>query len=222
MKFRFLLTIATILISGHMFAQTTTDEQVQTRSKQLLKQDVSQYVNEEAYHLPWERIMEKDVLWAKTVVRTIDMNAPANQALNSEKILFNTLIEGALGGKIKLYDSTNDRFMNTLSKEGILALVAPGHNKKAIKPSSISKYRVKEQWLFTNQGKMTVRIIGLAPLTTEGKPLFWAYFPNCREYLAQVTTTTGKNWDEILSNREFTSTIEKVKGDTRAQKLENE
>lgn len=222
MKFRFLPTIATMLISGHMFAQTTTNEQVQTRSKQLLKQDVSQYVNEEAYHLPWEQLMEKDILWKKTVRRTIDMNAPANQALNREKILFNILIEGALGGKIKLYDSTNDRFMNTLSKEDILALVAPGHNKKATKPSSISKYRIKEHWLFTNQGKMIVRIIGLAPLTTEGKPLFWAYFPNCREYLAQFNAGNNKNWDEILSNREFTSTIENVIDDPRAQKLEKE
>lgn len=166
--------------------------------------------------------MEKDVLWAKTVWRTIDIHDAANSAFSGDKQLISVLIEGALGGKIKLYDATNDRFMNELSKEDIVALVAPAKGKKAIKPSSITRYKIKEQWLFTNQGKMVVRIVGVAPMKDATNALFWTFFPSDREYLAQINTPNSKSWDEVLSNRDFKSTIEKVSGDVRAKRLEKE
>ncbi len=222
MNIRLFSIAAVLLFSSNTFAQTMTNDQLQARAKELLKQDASQYVNEETYALPAERIMEKDILWAKTVWRNIDAHDAVNQAFNTGKPLVNILIEGALSGKIKLYDAVDDRFTKELSKEEIVALMAPGKGKAAIKPSSITQYRIKEQWLFTNQNKMVVRIVGLAPVTEAGTPLCWTFFPNDREYLAQVNTTTGKNWDALLTNRDFKSTIDKVKGDMRAQKMEKE
>jgi hypothetical protein len=218
-----ILSIATgVLLGTNVLAQSTANNQLQERSKELLRADVSLYQNEEAYHLPWERIMEKDVLWAKIVWRTIDIHDAANSAFSGDKQLVNVLIEGALGGKITLYDAANDRFTNELSKEDIVALVAPAKGRKAIKPSSITRYMVKEQWVFTNQGKMVVRIVGIAPMKDATNALFWTFFPGDREYLAQVNTANGKNWDLVFSNREFKSTIEKVNEDVRAQRLEKE
>jgi hypothetical protein len=92
---------------------------------------------------------------------------------------------------------------------------------------SLNFYRtivIKEDWLFTKaKGEMTVRIMGIAPAkeitdadgikTTQ--PLFWIYYPDCRNFLAQFNTQfnlagNSNNWSAYLDGRQFKSKIEKV------------
>ena len=65
----------------------------------------------------------------------------------------------------------------------------------------IKRYRLKEVWFFDSRtSTLGVRILGIAPLKEEyddngnfkyERPLFWAYYPQCRELLARQARATG-------------------------------
>jgi gliding motility associated protien GldN len=89
----------------------------------------------------------------------------------------------------------------------------------------VKRYWVKEDWFFDKQRSvMDVRIIGIAPVV-EGKdengefrswkPLFWLYFPACRDYLAHYKVFNRQNdvedrtLDDIFAKRLFSSYVKK-------------
>lgn len=90
----------------------------------------------------------------------------------------------------------------------------------------IKQYWLKEDWFFDKQRSvMDVRIIGLCPLqeklapgtsTAIGyKPLFWLYFPQCRELFARSEVFNTKNdaqrcsLDDVFHKRMFQSYVRK-------------
>ena len=152
------------------------------------------------------------------------------------------LIDGLKTGKIKGY-KFDDRFTQLMSKEDIMESVAgktdtvmvvnPIDNTEEQKithrdfdPNSIRKYRIKEDWIFDrNQGQMVVRIIGLAPVKDivgddgvyrGSQAMFWLYYPDIRNLLAQYEVFNPQNdiarytWDEFFESRQFSSKIYKV------------
>lgn len=155
------------------------------------------------------------------------------------------LMDAVKKGKIKAYSAFNDdRFTTALSKEQIMeSLVGTadtnyvtdpitGETKISITnrdfdPDVVIKYRIKEDWIMDrNTGRMVVRIIGIAPvrnvidqntgLSRGTQPMFWLYFPEIRETLAQYEVFNPENdvarmnWDEFFENRWFASRITKV------------
>ena len=153
------------------------------------------------------------------------------------------ILDAIKKGKIKAYSNFDDRFTTALTKEQVLDMVAgktdstqvvdPLTDKVTIKvthrdfnPDIITKYRIKEQVVFDrNLGRQVTRIIGLAPFkdiyNDDGsyrvsQALFWLYFPEIRNVLAQYEVFNPENdvarmtWDDYFENRFFSSRIIKV------------
>ena len=92
-----------------------------------------------------------------------------------------------------------------------------------LKPESIAQYWIKEDWFFDKQRSvMEVRILGIAPVIISEdpatdrfsyKPLFWIYFPDCRNYFVQYkcynpwNDSQWLNFDEVFQKRIFSSYI---------------
>ena len=187
--------------------------------------------------IPWENIMEKDILWKKRVWRSIDASYGENSGSfgyrngspNSNSFV-SVLINGVMSDKIKAY--ADERFTTVLTKDLFIELlkgIGPGGN--------ISHYSLKEDWLFTNttpQGRMEVRIVGIAPeieaTDSAGKiitqPLFWIYYPDCRDFLAQFKSgykdehAVPYNWNEYFESRQFKSKIVRV--ENRVDRTDNQ
>lgn len=82
---------------------------------------------------------------------------------------------------------------------------------------AVTKFRLKEDWFFDKQKSvLEVRILGICPMKyDEGKdiytPLFWVYFPSCRNALATNEVFNTKNdaerrtFDDIFFKRQFNS-----------------
>ncbi len=153
------------------------------------------------------------------------------------------LVDGLKTGNIKGYKQFDDRFTTQLSKEEIMESVAgktdttlvvdPTTNEEKqmivhrdFDPNGIRKYRIKEDWIFDrNQGQMVVRIIGIAPVKDVvgddgvyrgSQAMFWLYYPDIRNLLAQYEVYNPQNdiarytWDEFFESRQFASKITKV------------
>lgn len=89
--------------------------------------------------------------------------------------------------------------------------------------STVEKYWIKEDWVFDKESsRMTVRILGIAPLKTirnpdgsfrDVTPLFWVYYPDLRPMLVKYEAYNGKNygarlsWEELFESRMFASRI---------------
>ncbi len=86
-----------------------------------------------------------------------------------------------------------------------------------------AQYWIKEDWFFDKQRSvMEVRILGIAPVVESKddqgefkgyKPLFWLYFPDCRNYFTQFrcynpyNDAEWRNYDEVFQKRIFGSYI---------------
>ncbi len=200
--------------------------------------------------IPWQPIREADILWKKRVWRELDTREKQNIAFryagdeNSGGGMFiEILIDALKTGKIKGYKTFDDRFTTLMSKDEIMESVAgktdtitvtnPIDNTEEIKithrdfdPTSIRKFRIKEDWIFDrNQGQMVVRIIGIAPVKDivgddgvyrGSQAMFWLYYPEIRNLLAQYEVYNAQNdiarytWDEFFESRQFASKIYKV------------
>jgi len=208
------------------------------KSSQLFSTDAAAYKSENTtYALPWERIMEDNVLWQKRVWRNIDTRDKENKLLGNNhdaarnSILGNVLVDGFFKGAYKAYEAKDDRFTTELTREKFIALITPGSQaaNAGFNPEQVTKFRVKEDWLFLEkENKIVVRIIGIAPLKevkgVDGKitdePVFWLFYPDIRNHLAQRKIVSKEhpdllNWDQVFETRQFNGTIDKVASRTR-------
>jgi len=94
-----------------------------------------------------------------------------------------------------------------------------------LNPEDIKQFRIKEIWFFDEESStLQVRILGIAPLKDEydengnykyTTPLFWAYYPECREILARHKVFNASNdaspmtWQDMMEMRQFSSYIMK-------------
>lgn len=93
-------------------------------------------------------------------------------------------------------------------------------------PSDVYKIRLKEDYFFDRQRSvMEVRILGICPMVNSydekgeyrgDKPLFWIYFPECRNVLAQNEQFNLHNgsaarlsYDDVFMKRMFNSYVYK-------------
>ena len=203
-----------------------------------------------SHPITWQPIREADILWKKRVWREIDTREKQNVGFryagdeNSGGGYFiEILLDGLKRGKIKAYSNMDDRFTTELTKDQLIQMTSgkddtskvydPTTDTYSIKiahtdfnPELVTKYRLKEDWIFDrNEGKMVVRIVGLAPMEDiygddgsfrASRSMYWLYYPDCREYLAQYEVVNPLNdvarytWDEFFESRMFASKIIKV------------
>jgi gliding motility associated protien GldN len=200
--------------------------------------------------IPWQHIRETDILWKKRVWREINTLEKQNIGFrysgdehSGGGMFIEILIDAIKKGKIVAYGTFDDRFTTVLTKEQIMEQVAGKVDTETVvdpitgdeiqktrvtdfKPETITKYRIKEDWIFDrNQGQMVVRIVGLAPVQDKygddgiyrgSQAMFWLYYPDIRGLLANYEVFNPTNdmfrttWDEFFESRMFASKITKV------------
>lgn len=180
--------IAAMLFSATAFAQaSTTDMHVKVANNQTL---VSSAVSQEPYTSPLPKIAEKDISWRRRLWRDIDVNDIAN---SKESNLANILMQEIEKGDIKGYSPKDNRFTMEMNADEM----------KVAKVLHTTKFQVKEDWLFIpKENKMVIRIVGIAPLDDKGNPVYWVFYPQAADYLAQYKLSSNdnstKSWDELL------------------------
>jgi gliding motility associated protien GldN len=200
--------------------------------------------------IPWQPIRQDDILWKKRVWREISTLEKPNVAFSyagdehtGGGMLIEILVDAIKTGKIKAYANTDDRFTTLFTgpeleeklrgKPDTLRQVDPIGDTEVITiiyrdfdPSTVTKYRLIEDWIFDNNlGQMVVRIVGIAPVRDiygEGgdyrgsQAMFWVYYPEIRNLLAEYYAVNANNdmaretWVDYLEARRFTSRITKV------------
>jgi gliding motility associated protien GldN len=201
--------------------------------------------------IPWPYLREADILWKKRVWREIDTREKQNLGFRYQGdentgggMFIEILVDGIKRGYITAYSALDgDRFTTELSKEQLMEQLTPKPDtltfddpvtgqpvtkiiKKDFKPEDITKFRIKEDWMFDrNEGKMIVRIVGIAPVKDVygengdyrgQQAMFWLYYPDIRNTLAKYEVFNPNNeidrytWDEFFENRMFSSRIYKV------------
>ncbi|MES2701390.1 MAG: gliding motility protein GldN [Bacteroidota bacterium] len=203
-----------------------------------------------ALPIPWQPIRETDILWKKRVWREIDTREKQNVGFRyagdehtGGGMFIEILIDGIKTGKITAYSAMDDRFTTIMSKAELMEKIAaradtimvlnpiteieePRIKLTDFRPETITKYRIKEDWIFDrNIGQMVVRIVGIAPVQDiygddgsyrGAQAMFWLYYPDIRNQLARYEVFNPQNdlaratWDEFFEGRRFSSRIYKV------------
>lgn len=224
MKRYLFITAMGLLSFVNSQAQTTElSPNVTARMEQLLQVPTADLVSDIDYKLPWDTAWERDIVWKRRVWRVIDANMEGNEVFKPQSVatnqLFVNMLRGVMAGKIKAYDARDDRFTQELTTDGVKEQL----KARFAKPEKIAvtRYMIKEEWLYTNEGKIQVRIIGIAPLvagaTGADEALFWLFYPAGRAYMASCKAIGAENWDEIMEKRHFKSKIVK-EGETDMRK----
>jgi len=200
--------------------------------------------------IPWQPIREADILWKKRVWREIDTREKQNIGFRYQGdentgggMFIEILIDAIKRGYITAYSVNDDRFTAELTKDQLIEQLTLKPDtqqiedpvsgqmitkiiRKDFKPEEITKFRIKEDWIFDrNEGKMVVRIVGIAPVKDVygdngdfrgQQAMFWLYYPDIRGVLAKYEVFNPQNdvyrytWDEFFESRQFSSRIYKV------------
>ncbi|MEI6883652.1 MAG: gliding motility protein GldN [Bacteroidota bacterium] len=165
--------------------------------------------------------------------------SPQNQWKSFMQILLDAMKEGT----IQAYSAETDLFlvpvtykemMDQLESKQKVRLKRPENPdeeydtviSKPFYASDVKQLRIKEDWYFDKQRSvLEVRILGVCPMmesftddgTSRGyKPLFWIYFPDCRNLFARSEQFNLRNgvagrltYDDVFMKRIFSSYIYK-------------
>lgn len=162
---------------------------------------------------------------------------------NNWKSFMTIIMDGLKEGTITAYSAINDQFlvpstykeiMDQLQSSKKMTLKRPYEPydeydtviTKTFEPSDVKMLRLKEDFYFDRQrSEMSVRILGICPVMDDidengnyrgPKPLFWIYFPECRNLFAKNEMFNLKNgaagrltYDDVFMKRMFSSYIYK-------------
>jgi len=210
-------------------------------------------VNKQKRQIEYPHLREADVMYVARIWQEIDLKQKINhpfyypvEPINDRKNLFDVICDELLSNDPLLiaFDpgpNDDDEFNVQFSSDEIYDLLNPvdstkktdefgdfiGYEKiqERIKSEQITKYLVKEDWIWDrNRSERYVRIIGIAPLF-EGrdendeiigtKPLFWLYYENCRYVFANaeafnlMNDAQRRSYDDLFEMRYFSSYIVK-------------
>jgi gliding motility associated protien GldN len=233
-NFRLLVVAVVSILAGNtLFAQRY--EIPSDRPSKILcpRTEAALYklIPEDTYRLPWDGLREENIVWKRRVWRDIDIHDQKNEAFVSKlnaplhSDLISILIQGVFDGKYKAYSAVDDRFTKELSKDEFIKLLTPGGNAGiAFNPEKVTKFRIKEDWLYLDtQQIVVVRILGIAPVVQVTMPdgtiteqaAFWIYYPDARNFLAAhkifiQTKEQDINWDQLFEGRQFNGVISKM------------
>ena len=203
--------------------------------------------------IPYAHIREADVIFSKLVWRVINLREKMNQPMyyptqpmDDRYSLIDLLMFGIENEGLTAYDVDDDEFTMPITLEDIRTRFGAGNDTitlqnretglmettitpRSMKTEEVTKYVVKEQWLFDKQSStLQVRIIGMCPIreyAKEGdsesdglrkKQLFWIFFPEARQLLATHDVFNPFNdaarfsYDDLFMKRRFSSYITQV------------
>ena len=136
--------------------------------------------------------------------------------------------------KLSFEDLTDILVSRNLSSEGISKsnageqVTEDDYDTYKIESDKISQYRIKGTWFFDKRlGELKYRLLGIAPVAPDVStlsqgpeamknalvPLFWIWFPDAREVLANNGVFNTRNssqpitYDHMLNSRRFNATI---------------
>jgi gliding motility associated protien GldN len=203
--------------------------------------------------LPYDPIREADIFWEKRIWRIIDVREKMNLPFAyPEEPFFAILMQAAEEGEITVYGTEDDKFSYPLEPDEVASMGATVDTvitfdpetyeeeiqivRNDLNPEDIKQFRIKEIWFFDEESStMQSRILGIAPLKDEfdengnykyTTPLFWAYYPQCREILARHKVFNAANdsspmtWEDVFEMRQFASHIMK-KSNVYDRKIED-
>lgn len=207
------------------------------------------FINERT-PLPYEHLRWDDALFSEKVWRELDLREKMNQTFryeaeddNGSQMFVNILLDALKKDSVVAF--ADDRFTTPLKLSDIeaktqggepdtTAVVDPNNpggpplkyvvTRESFNPKTITKLRMKEEWVFDRESsRMVCRIIGIAPVlerqrgkTTQSEVLFWVYYPDLRKTLARYEVYNPKNlgygrmtWEELFEARMFSSYVTK-------------
>ncbi len=178
-------------------------------------------------------------IWRVIDVRE-KINAPFNYP---GEYFVKIILDAAMNGEITAYDVPTDagvsEFSYPLEPNEVAALAATVDTvisydpdtyeeeiqivRNEINPEDIKKFRIKEVWYFDRKySTLKVRILGIAPIIDKydendnflfDRPMFWIYYPECRELLSRHRVFSEFNdaalvsWEDLFRMRKFSSYI---------------
>jgi len=203
--------------------------------------------------IPYPYLREADVMYFKRIWQEMDLKQKINhpyyypvEPIQDRKNLFDVIRDGLLvEGSLVAYSpgptGEEDEFTMPLTADSIRSILTPieyikqwdefGEETgtkaitKPIESDNITRYRLKEDWIWDRQrSERYVRIIGIAPLI-EGfdrdgesigySPLFWLYYPECRYVFANADVfnlfndAQRRTYEDLFQKRYFSSYIVK-------------
>jgi hypothetical protein len=227
------LGLALLVFSGAVLAQEPLDgayQKVVTKEKEII---------------PYDFLREADIFWQKRIWRMIDTREKMNLPFRyPQQPLIQIIHTAAKSGELTVYDNAvenGDQFKAVMTVDLVKGLGAKTDTVTAIDPVSleevtkvvkneltwekISKYRVKEDWIFDEEtSTMMVRILGLQPMLEDFDAngnyrgdlgMYWVYYPDLRPILAKYEVFNPKNdavrmsWEDLFEARMFESYIYK-------------
>lgn len=203
--------------------------------------------------IPYPYLREADVMYFRRIWQEMDLKQKINhpyyypvEPIQDRKNLFDVICDGLLiEGSLVAYSpgptGEEDEFTLPLTADSIRSILTPieyikewdefGDEigtkaiSKSIESENITRYRLKEDWIWDRQrSERYVRIIGIAPLI-EGfdrdgesigySPLFWLYYPECRYVFANADVfnlfndAQRRTYEDLFQKRYFSSYIVK-------------
>ncbi len=202
---------------------------------------VEKRVMRERFVLPYEPVRESDIFWEKRIWRVVDIREKMNKPFTfPDAPFFKILVDAIEDGDFTAY--SDEKFTNPLTGEDLVNMLFSIDTTFVTNPDTyedemtivqneinheeVKRFRIKEVWFFDIESStLKVRILGIAPVRdifdkTTGEflfesPMFWVYYPNCREHLARQKVYMGTNdanplsWEDFFEMRPFSSYIYK-------------
>jgi gliding motility associated protien GldN len=194
--------------------------------------------------LAYENLREADIMWKRRIWRMIDVREKINLPfVNPQRPLITILLEAAQAGDLRVFDPIGgDNFSMLMEGKTLTDLAGgidtvmvtdpetyeqvPVYEERLFDPTSVLRYRVQEMWFFDKESStMKVRILGIAPMIQEStenagrmieRPMFWVYYPEARQLLANETAfaygndAANRSWEDVFETRYFNSYITKA------------
>lgn len=243
MKIVFKLFFSFIVLLFVFNVQGQSDDTGMKESSEPYIDDVvNRTLTFESKVLPYESLRESDIPWSKKYWRIIETREKLNIPFrNPNRAFFTILVDKIKEGKIIAFK--DEFFKEPMAKEQVDSIIFNIDSvtvydpenyeekievvKSEINPEDIMRYRLKEVWYFDKESSMLKgRILGISPLKEEYNedtgefkyemPLFWIYYPELREFLADEPVSSDYNdmfpmtWYDLFENRMFSSYIIKT------------
>lgn len=235
-----------ILFSNTAIAQepeTVRTEASDPDEDRPLDDIVQKRIIDERMVLPYQPVREADIFWEKRVWRVIDIREKMNLPFAyPEMPFFSILMDAAVNGDITVYSVEDDKFSSALPADEVATMGASADTvvtfdpetyeeqiqvvRNELNPEDVNRFRVKEVWFFDKEtSTLGVRVLGIAPMIDVKdengnfryeKPMFWVYYPDCRELLARHKVFNSANdaapmtWEDMFEMRFFSSYIIKA------------
>jgi len=222
--------------------ETTRTESSAPDDDRPLDDIVKKTLIDERRVLPYEPMREADIFWEKRIWRVIDIREKMNLPFAyPEKPFFTIIMDAAVEGDINVYSTDDDKFSFRLEPDEVASMGATVDTvitfdpetyeeqvqvvRNEINPEDVKQFRIKEIWYFDEESSvLKQRILGIAPLIDVfddngnfrfTKPMFWVYYPDCREVLARHKVFNPGNdaspnsWEDLFEMRFFASYVYK-------------